>query len=489
MKNLFAIVTMCMLMAACTPKTTPKVTETKPTPTENKPSALDVNIKSSPDCPTFRSSGKEDAAMEAHVIYRDFVRNKKYDEAFEYWQTAYEIAPAADGKRNYHFADGIKIYEHFYKNETDAAKKKTHLAKIEELYDAMANCYGDVGYVAGKKAFDYYYTYPGIKSEDEVYEMFKKSIDTDGKKANYFIVNPFTALLVNRIIEGKTTQAEGQKYAKKINEVIDYGVKNAKTAKEKKPWDIILSYAPARLESLEGIKGFYDCEYFANKYYKDFEAAQDDCDVAETTFGRLRWGGCPATDARLAKMKPVVDKCNPPVVSTGSSSSGGSDYNKGLKALRDGNYTEAVSKMQSAIDGSSSNEDKSKYAFLISKIYYAHLKKYSKAREYANKAANWRSGWGEPYILIGKLYASSGPLCGPGTGWDSQVVTWPAIDMWNKAKSVDPSVASEASKLIRKYQKYMPSKEDMFLRGVKTGDSYKVPCWIGATTKARPAVE
>ena len=70
-------------------------------------------------------------------------------------------------------------------------------------------------------------------------------------------------------------------------------------------------------------------------------------------------------------------------------------------------------------------------------------------------------------MLIGKLYASSGPLCGPGTGWDSQIVTWPAIDKWEYAKSIDPSVAADASKLIAQYKKYMPNKEDVFIRKVK----------------------
>ena len=88
-------------------------------------------------------------------------------------------------------------------------------------------------------------------------------------------------------------------------------------------------------------------------------------------------------------------------------------------------------------------------------------------------------------MLIGKLYASSGPLCGPGTGFDSQVVTWPAIDMFKKAKQVDPSVATEANKLIDTYTQYMPSKEDIFSRTMKEGSTYKVGCWINRNTTVR----
>jgi len=85
------------------------------------------------------------------------------------------------------------------------------------------------------------------------------------------------------------------------------------------------------------------------------------------------------------------------------------------------------------------------------------------------------------------MYASSGPLCGPGTGFDSQRVTWVAIDQWNKAKSIDPSVSAEANKLINRYTQYMPTRADIFQRSIKEGSTYKVPCWIQENTKVRIA--
>ena len=90
-------------------------------------------------------------------------------------------------------------------------------------------------------------------------------------------------------------------------------------------------------------------------------------------------------------------------------------------------------------------------------------------------------------MLIGKLYASSGPLCGPGRGWDSQIVTWPAIDKWQYAKSIDPSVAEESDKLVRQYWQYMPKKEDIFFRQIAAGSSVRVGCWIQENTTVRTA--
>jgi len=137
------------------------------------------------------------------------------------------------------------------------------------------------------------------------------------------------------------------------------------------------------------------------------------------------------------------------------------------------------------MDSKSDNLAKAPVALIISKIYYAHIKNFPAARQYARKSAELDPSSGEPLMIIGKLYASSGPLCGPGTGWDSQVVTWVAIDKFEQAKRVDPSVADEANDWIRRYRKYMPTKEDIFFRQLKAGQSYTVPCWIQERTKIR----
>ena len=157
------------------------------------------------------------------------------------------------------------------------------------------------------------------------------------------------------------------------------------------------------------------------------------------------------------------------------------------QALRDGDYREAIAKFQDAVSATEESEKKATYLLLISKIYYSHLKNFPQSRKFALEAANYKANWGEPYLLIGRLYASSGPLCGPGRGWDSQIVVWPAIDKWNYAKRVDPSIAAEANKWIQRYAQYMPSTEDVFQRTLQEGASFKVGCWIQETTTIRSA--
>ncbi|MBP9055753.1 MAG: tetratricopeptide repeat protein, partial [Saprospiraceae bacterium] len=244
-------------------------------------------------------------------------------------------------------------------------------------------------------------------------------------------------------------------------------------------WEVIDEYAPVRLEALEGIDNFYDCNYYANKYYTLYKQFPDSCDIVNLAYARLLRGNCSADDTRLKEIKQVKStKCYeaPPALSCAAQ--GNEDYN-------DGRYNKAIESYISCAEQASDSESKAKYLLLVAKIYYRDLKNYPKSRKYALDAAKAKPGWGQPYLLIGNLYASSGPLCGTGRGWDSQVVTWPAIDMWYKAKSVDSKVANEANSLINRYLQYMPKKEDIFFRNLKAGDSFFVPCWIQETTTIR----
>ncbi len=464
------------LVIGCTPKVTaPVVTQE---PAKSTPPPKDVGDAS--PCKKFSDAQNPEGVKTAHVLYRDFLKQNQIDEAIPYWEKAYGAAPAADGFRDYHFLDGVKIQEHLIKSETDAAKIKSLQNRIFELYDEAAKCYPDKSSLyKGLKAFKLYYTFPNLATDQEKYELFKEVIDKDGEKTADFIVNPFTALLLENIVNKRVEMQEGREYAKKVMDIVSYGTKNCKNTKECDRWDLVEGYSPVRLEELEGIENFYSCDYYKEKYTKEYEANPTDCETISLVYSRLKWGKCPDSDALLTKLKPEIDRCFPPEVTTTTSS--GPSCNT---LLREANYSQAIECYEGRAERSTNPEKSAEYYLTIAKIYYAHLKKFSASRKYARKALNLKPGWGKAHILIGKLYASSGPLCGPGRGFDSQVVTWVAIDEWNKAKK-DPETATEARTLIGKYQQYMPSKEDIFQRSINEGDSFTVKCWINQSTKVR----
>jgi hypothetical protein len=84
------------------------------------------------------------------------------------------------------------------------------------------------------------------------------------------------------------------------------------------------------------------------------------------------------------------------------------------------------------------------------------------------------------------MYASSGcsQLSSP-EGELHNIAYWPAIDKLVKAKSVDPSVADAANRLISSYSGRFPNAENGFMIGVTKGRTVTVGCWINETTTAR----
>lgn len=345
------------------------------------------------------------------------------------------------------------------------------------IYDKRVECFGDVATIKGRKAFDLYYNFYELADQDEIYTLFTEAVMAKGEKADYFVINPFSKILHDRVVEGKTSKEEGLTLAKTLSKAIAYGQANC--GNKCSAWEIIASYAPNRLESLEGVDGFYDCEYYTDTYYGQFVSQPDNCEIVELAYRRMLRGGCDPNDPKLIEVKAAKDNnCYTPPPPPGP-------LKQAYDAYTSGDYRRAVELFDSFVQKTDDIEKKAKYTLLIAKIYYGDIKNYAQARNYALAAVKYKDNWGEPYILIGKLYASSGPLCGPGRGWDSQVVTWPAIDKFQYAKKIDPSVAAEANKWINTYSKYMPNREDIFLRGIKEGSSYTVGCWINEKTTVR----
>jgi hypothetical protein len=106
------------------------------------------------------------------------------------------------------------------------------------------------------------------------------------------------------------------------------------------------------------------------------------------------------------------------------------------------------------------------------------------ARNYALEAAGIKPGWGDPFILIGNLYATSSYICNKDE-LQQKSVFWVAVDQFIKAKNVDTSLAIRANDLISRYMQYFPNAEDAFFYGISEGQEYTVGCWINEKTRIR----
>ncbi len=136
-----------------------------------------------------------------------------------------------------------------------------------------------------------------------------------------------------------------------------------------------------------------------------------------------------------------------------------------------------------AVELESDPTNKAKYLYQFGLILFSQGELVA-AKSKANQAISLNGSYGDPYILLGKIYGASSKNFG-GNDFEHKTVFWAAVDKFAKAKQVDPSVTNEANELIASYSAYFPAQEELFFQGLKAGDNYFVGDWIGETTTIR----
>lgn len=396
-----------------------------------------------------------DKAQEAYSLYREFVKQTNYKDALPYFKTVWALAP---GARQTTYIDGVNIYKDLLSKATDAKLKQGYVDTILMLYDGRARCF-NAGY--GRKAYDMYSLTPSNVSG--TLAAFDVALEKEGDKIEDFLLFPYMITAEKSLLKGELDTAQLINRYMQVVELVERNASGTKAAK----------YDAALAQITERMAQFLSCETIKPIMQKQYDAAPDDIVVIEKVFKNLYGLRC-ASDPLFLEVaeKLVVQKPSESIYRI-------LYYN----AYNDGKYSEAMKYATKALELAPDNESKAKYHLEIAKIQQRQGD-FSGARSSALKSAAL-SPSGEPYLLIGDLYRASGKLCGPGTGFESQVIVWVAIDKYEKAKQVDPSVTSEANKKIADAKQYMPTKGECFFRDLKEGQTFKVDCWINETTTVR----
>lgn len=447
-------------------------------------------------CETWIGSPDENAATDAHTIYRGYIKNNDFDNAFESWQQAYDLAPAADGKRDYHMTDGAKIYVHKFKNSSDDAEKKAFAEKVVAFYDQAVDCYkskgitiekcGDsqecydqrISYLRGRQGYDMYYVLNSVYSKN--YDVLKEAVDLGGNKVEYIVFDPLAKITVYQYQQGKIDKAQALANYQTLEAIADHNIAN--NTDFGAAFDQAWAAAKVHYSAIE--KEIFDCEFFKNKLKPEYDADPDNKDIIKKVLARLKAQGCDESDPFVQeldrKWKKYAEAANAAMLEEDKLNNP-AKYAKKLR--QEGDFQGAISYYEKAISKESDNVKKASYLLSVAKIQYSKFNKYSDARNNAREAAKLRPGWGDPYITIGDMYGSSARSC--GDDWAQRLAIIAAMEKYEYAKSVDPAAAEEAQSRLNKYYGSLPEKQEGFMRKVTPGQSVKVPCWIGETVKVR----
>jgi tetratricopeptide (TPR) repeat protein len=393
----------------------------------------------------------------------EFMKINLYDYALPSWREVFDKCPASS-KNIYLY--GVRIYRELIAREKNPSRQQELIDTLMLIYDRRIEHFGQEGLVLGRKGLDLL-KYRQDKIE-QAHNYFEKSIELSKNNSEEAVLVTYmqtsVVLFKNSMLENQEVIDNYLKIANILETKIDAGGQGADQAKAAlNNTDLIFSES-----------GAGSCEDLIRIFTPKFEENRDKIDLLKTITSLLTKRDCENSDLfanaseNLYKIEPSAEAAD----------------NLSKLFIKREEFNKAAEYLNKAIELEENNEHKANFFYELALIEFTKFEKFSLAREHALQAADLRSSWGDPYILIGNLYAASSKICGENE-FESNAVFWAAVDKYIKAKSVDPSKTEEANELINRYSQYFPNVEDAFFYGFQEGQDYTVGCWINEKTKVR----
>ena len=394
-------------------------------------------------------------------LYREYVKQKNYDDALSPWRKAYINCPKAT--KNI-YIDGAKIFNYLINNSKGNEElQKAYLDTLSTIYDNRVVHFGKREYVLGLKGSDMLkYSFADL---DLAFEYLKESVEGLQNKSKATALFSYFKAATQKFQEKTFTKAQVLEVYAAVSDYLEYNLSNESKSKK------FYEKASENVEKL--FVPFATCEDLIAMFDAKYQETPDDLTLIKRIVKVLDKKDC--TDATVYfEAATKLHESEPSALSA---------YNMGNLSLRKNKYSQAIGFYNQALEMAENDEDKANYYYGLSGAYFKSGSN-SSARSYAYKAIDIKPSWGKPFVLIGDIYAASANECGSNS-FESAMLYSAAIDKFITAKSKDSSVGDFADKKIASYSKYLPSNEDAFFNGFKEGDSYTVGCWINESTKVR----
>ena len=408
-------------------------------------------------------------------ISHEAVRAGNFKDAYLPWK---EVLKACPTLKFYTFNDGIKILSAFLNEIKDrnSADYKKYFDELMEVYDLRMQYTPNfqhlkgtptVGDTKGSKAISYIAYAPNL-DVNQAYAWLKESIEAEKEGSKSPILHYFLDMSLNKLKADPNHKEQFIQDYLTDSEYVDAA--------------IAAENDPAKKQALQQVKdnlvamfinsGTADCESLQSIYGPKVEANQTDSAYLKKAIAVMKMMKCTESEAYfqasyyMYKINPTAD------AATGC----------GYMAYKKGDFDTAIKYFDEALSLESDSEKKAQLCYIVAASLF-NSKKLSQARSYLQKAIGFKENFGDAYILLAQLYASS-------PNWNDESALnkctyFVVIDKLQRAKAVDPSVADKANELISTYARYTPKAEDLFMLGIKAGDRVTIGGWIGESTTVR----
>ena len=433
---------------------------------------------------------------EAAKFSPDAVNN----EMISAWREVFLTGPRAT---QYTYTNGEKILDYLIRQTPK--DKDAYIDTLCMLMDTRAKCFptdpktgaSQVANIMGRKGL-LIYTYNKNRYE-EAYNVLKDAVALDPSQLQGAYIDAYFKSTIDMVNNGKEEKMTIINVYQELSEVLDDNIKvlaeneaqlvEAKTNAEESNDSEAIAGFDKQIEKNEknininkGVKNnidnlfqpFASCDDLIKVFTAKMAETPDDINLLKRITTILDKKECTDSKLFLDASKQLYELEPSPEAA----------YNIGVKLFKDGKNGEAAMYFEQAT--SASNNDRVYRSYRNLAYCYLNMGASGKCRDAARRAAAVDPTAGEPYIIIGMAYAASANSLSDSK-FGGKEVFWAAVDKFNRAASIDPSVAARANSLAASYRQHFPSTETIFFNDYAEGQSYTVGGWIGESTTIRAA--
>ena len=429
------------------------------------------------DTGTQFGSGEDSVRCITNIsLFVPYAKAGNYKDAYEFWKIVYDECPAAT-KDIYLY--GVRIMGWKIAQEKDPAKRNALIDDLMAVYDKRVKYFGNdrrygKDWIVSRKVQDYF-TQTGDQADyNKAYDWLKEIVDEKGNNTEALGLSLFAFSSMKKMVADPNFKEQYIQDYLKASGALDAQYKAAQAANNKKEADAMMAYKSS-VDNAFANSGAADCETLQNMYAAKIEENKDNLSYLKETVSLLRRTGCQEIDAYFAasgyayKLEPSADAA----VGLAKQAVKAKDYDTAIK------YFEEAANLETEANAKADDY------YMIALLVFEQ-NSYTKARQYCRKALEENPNYGNAYMLMGKMYAATSKSVYPDDAVLARTVYYAAIDKFEKAKQVDPSVAEEANSLISAYRAHLPSTEEIFMHPeLEKGKSFTIGGWIGESTVIR----
>ena len=373
--------------------------------------------------------------------YKEYYKQKAYDEATPNWRKAYELCPAT-ASQNMLIEGAALVRKLIVKNQNNPVYRDALVDTLLTLHDTRAQYYPKYAITALNNK--------GIDLANYVKNDYQKQFDG------------FEGIIENNKEETRANLLLFDLQAA-IN-LYQAGALDAET--------VIATYQRNN-DLIENMTAENDAVKEQNENI--FEADPNNLELATSIVSTMALTeGCSDNDLYLNAVT-TMNNLDP--------SAHSAYYLFKLHGNR-GNVEDAIRYMETAIAAEDSDAaTDAEWEYELAVFCYMNGQS-ARAFEAANIVTETSDELkGKAYFLIGNIWGSS--VCGSDE-ISKRAPYWVACDYMYKAKQADPSLAEEADRYIGQYSVYFPEAAEAFMYDLTDGQSYTVICnGMRATTTVR----